>query len=241
MSERINEMFSKIAKHYDMMNHRLSLGADIRWRRAAAKECMLDKSEIEVLDVATGTGDLAIAIGREAQRRRKRVMITGMDFNEDMLEIARDKVSECNLKDINFKIADALVPTSKDNSYDIISCGFALRNFDSLPQFIEECSRVLRPGGRIVFVEVAKPDTFLSSFFRMYYFRIVPVMTAKYNKEAYNWLISSLWKFDKERLKQLVEDSGFDNIKVKNLTFGAAFLLTATKSGKKVKPGKEKQ
>ena len=202
---------------------------------------MLDKSEIDVLDVATGTGDLAIEIGEVALRRRKHVKITGMDFNEDMLEIARNKAHERGLEHINFKIADALVPTSKDNSYDIISCGFALRNFDSLPQFIEECHRVLRPNGKIVFVEVARPDTFLNSFFRMYYFKVVPAMTAKYNKEAYNWLISSLWKFDKERLKKLVENFGFENIKVKNLTFGAAFLLIATKPGKAVKQREEKQ
>ncbi len=230
MSDQIKEMFSTIAKHYDTVNHKLSFGADIRWRKKAAAECCaLARDRISVVDVATGTGDLTIAICEEAKRRNKSVEVLGMDFNEDMLSIAKQKVQEQGLTNVTFRVADVLVPTSPDNSYDIVTCGFALRNFDSLEKFVQESHRVLRPGGKIVFLEVARPTGAMSAFYKLYYFRIVPTIAAKYNSNAYQYLIDSLWKFDKNRLFKMVQEAGFKDVKLRNLSFGAAFILTATK------------
>ncbi len=232
MSEKNKKMFSRIASYYDKMNSILSLGADAKWRAEAARECMLSRRPIMVLDVATGTGELALAINAEASKRGKRVIIDGIDFNEDMLEVARKKLHQKAIKNIRLQLVDAL-SYSSDNAFDVITSGFALRNFDSLEKFIGVTYKLLKSNGKVVFLEVAKPESKFIDFFRFYYFKVIPVIAARYNKDAYIHLVSTAWEFDKDRLIRMMKSTGFTNVKVKNLSWGAAFILTAWKRGKK--------
>ncbi|MCW6160298.1 MAG: ubiquinone/menaquinone biosynthesis methyltransferase [Candidatus Micrarchaeales archaeon] len=229
MSDENKRMFSLIAKNYDKTNRLISLGADSGWRKVAAKECVTNKKAVRVLDVATGTGELAIAIARQMAKEDKEAYILGLDFNKDMLKIAREKIAKKGMKNIEFAMGDALALDLGSNEFDIVTSGFALRNFDDLQQFIRESYRVLSPGGKIVFLDVAKPDSIFNKIFEKYYFNIVPLMGAKYSKDAYVHLITTAWRFDKGKLPQMAKSVGFINPKIKNLTFGTAFIFTARK------------
>jgi demethylmenaquinone methyltransferase / 2-methoxy-6-polyprenyl-1,4-benzoquinol methylase len=237
MSDEIKNMFSTIADKYDRMNHIMSMGKDMGWRRSAAIECLIGPDTLNVLDVATGTGDLALTIIWEGEKRDKKISITGVDFNKDMLRVAKSKIKKENINNIRLIMGDALSLQLKSGSFDVVTSGFALRNFDSLKSFIEESYRVLKPGGKIVYLDVARPDTALTKLFQFYYFKIVPVIVTSvdYNPNAYQYLFSSLWIFDKHKALELVKHAGFKDAKIKNLTFGAAFLITARKPARKAK------
>ncbi len=236
MSQEIKSMFSRIAHHYDKMNRIMSLGIDTLWRKRAAKESMLDRDTLQVLDIATGTGDLAIEICKEAKKEGKDVHVHALDFNEDMLKLAKKKLKKMSIRNVEVISGDALKTGFKERSFDVITSGFALRNFDDLGTFIMETKRVLKPGGKIVLLDVARPETKLLKFFQLYYFKIIPALGARYyNEDAYTYLVSSIWKFDKERLMKIVKDAGFRDPKITNLTLGAAFVLTATKPNVKRK------
>ncbi len=238
MSNEIKQMFSTIADKYDKLNHMMSLGKDIGWRRKAARECLLiNKDDIVILDVATGTGDLAISILDEAEKNSRKVKITGLDFNKDMLNVARKKIESWKIKNFDLIVGDALSLQLKNSSFDVVTTGFALRNFDNLNAFVEESYRVLKPGGKIVYLDVARPDTALLKLFQFYYFKIVPVIvaSANYNPNAYQYLFSSLWVFDKHKALELVKKAGFKKAVIKNLTLGAAFIIVAEKPKKKAK------
>ncbi len=236
MSQEIKSMFSRIAHHYDKMNRIMSLGIDTLWRKRAAKESMLDRDTLQVLDIATGTGDLAIEVCKEAEKEGKDVHVHALDFNEDMLKLAKKKLKKMSIRNVEVISGDALKTGFKERSFDVITSGFALRNFDDLGTFIMETKRVLKPGGKIVLLDVARPETKLLKFFQLYYFKIIPALGARYyNEDAYTYLVSSIWKFDKERLMKIVKDAGFRDPKITNLTLGAAFVLTATKPNVKRK------
>ncbi len=229
-------MFSSIAKSYDRMNHIMSLGADIRWRKRAAMECVDGYVNPRVLDAATGTGDLALAIAKEARSRGGSADILGLDFNEDMLNVAKEKIARSGFQ-IELVVGNTQSMNLDGSSFDVVTTGFALRNFDNLKSFVEESYRVLRPGGRIVFLDVARPDVALSRLFQFYYFKIVPVIVVgtRYSPEAYQYLFNSLWIFDKNNALELVKRAGFRNANIKNLSLGAAFMIVATKPRKKAK------
>lgn len=234
MSNEIKQMFSKIADNYDKVNRIISLGADIRWRQRTAKECLDGLKSAKILDVATGTGDLAIALSNVAKMESKDVDIIGLDFNEDMLEIAKKKIKSSRIGNVKLVTGDALATKLSANEFDVITSGFALRNFDNLKDFLKESFRLLKPGGRIVFLDVAKPPASIGNVMQFYYFNVIPMIGAKYNKDAYVYLVSSLWKFDKRKLIQFAREVGFAHINLKNVTFGAAFIFSAKKpKGKK--------
>lgn len=234
MSEENKRMFSLIAKNYDKTNRLISLGADSGWRKEAAKECVINKKAIRVLDVATGTGELALSIMRQVEKSKRKIHIVGLDFNKDMLKIAKEKVEKRGLRNIEFMMGDALALDLGNSTFDLVTSGFALRNFDDLQQFIKESYRVLAPGGKIVFLDVAKPDNVFNKIFEKYYFNIIPLMGARYNRDAYVHLITTAWRFDKSALPHMARSAGFVNPKLRSLTFGTAFIFTAKKP-KKVK------
>ena len=153
-----------------------------------------------------------------------------------MLKLAKKKLKKMSIRNVEVISGDALKTGFKERSFDVITSGFALRNFDDLGTFIMETKRVLKPGGKIVLLDVARPETKLLKFFQLYYFKIIPALGARYyNEDAYTYLVSSIWKFDKERLMKIVKDAGFRDPKITNLTLGAAFVLTATKPNVKRK------
>jgi len=229
MSNNINQMFSSISASYDRLNSIISLGFDQVWRKLVAKECLKDKNELKILDAATGTGELAINIVKLAEKQNKKVDVIGVDFNKDMLAIANEKITKNNIKDIKLIEGDVLYTDFPNEEFDVITSAFALRNLDNLKRFMDETYRILKPEGQIVFLDVAKPGAILNKLFKFYYFKIIPMIGAKYNKNAYLYLVNSLWAFEKDKIIDLLKDLNFKDIKIKNLTLGAAFILSAKK------------
>ncbi|MGC8572093.1 MAG: ubiquinone/menaquinone biosynthesis methyltransferase [Candidatus Micrarchaeia archaeon] len=230
MSDKINSMFSSISASYDRLNKIISLGLDKKWRKKTALKCLDMPGELNILDVATGTGELAIEISKIAAHNNRLVNIIGVDFNEDMLKIAEAKIKNLNIQNIKLINQDVLSTTFDNNSFDVITSAFALRNLDSLDQFINEINRILKNKGKIVFLDVLKPGLIFSKLLKFYYFYVIPLLGSKVNKDAYNYLVMSLWMFDKNKFINLLKDRGFINIKLENTIFGTAFIVSAEKS-----------
>ncbi len=208
-----------------MFNHLFSLGIDIGWRKEAAKEAMIDKSEFKVLDLATGTGDLALAINKQAKRQDKKVYIVGTDFNKPMLNHAKQKSK--GISNMRFAIGDALDIKYPDSSFDVITTAFSLRNFDNLGTFSKEMKRVLKKGGKFVLLDMARPEN--NQVFTIGYFKVISFVGSSVNPGAYRWLTSSIWAFDKQKMVSMLKKHGFKDIKLRNLRSGIAFIITGRK------------
>lgn len=228
MSERINNLFSKISPRYDIFNHLFSMGIDMEWRRDAAKEAMLQQDRYVLLDAATGTGDLAIAVNKAAKARGKSIEIIGIDINHDMLRLAKKKA--CRIGDIRFEEGDALRLQYPDRSFEAVTTGFSLRNFDDLEVFVREVRRILKKGGRFIFLDMAKPDRGYQAAFFNFYSRFIRSIGALVDRGAYSWLVFSINNFDKKKVVELANKYGFNNVKIRSLRTGIAFIVTGEKA-----------
>ena len=184
---QVRAMFDRIARVYDRMNSVMTVGMHHRWRERAADLARLRPGD-RALDVATGTGDLAV----ELERRTGPGGVVGVDFAEAMLEIARRKAPE-----IEFEVGNALALDYPDDSFDAATVGFGARNFSDLARGLAELVRVVRPGGRVVVLEITTPQRPpLSWFFRMWFDRVVPRLgRLAGDPDAYTYLPSSVRRF----------------------------------------------
>ena len=184
---QVRAMFDRIARVYDRMNSVMTVGMHHRWRQRAADLAQV-RSGDRVLDVATGTGDLAI----ELERRTGPGGVVGMDFAEAMLDIARSKAPA-----VTFEQGNALELSYPDDSFNAATVGFGARNFSDLGRGLAEMTRVVRPGGRVVVLEITTPQRPpLSWFFRMWFDRIVPGLgRVAGDSDAYTYLPSSVRRF----------------------------------------------
>lgn len=205
---QVQAMFDSIAGRYDLLNRVLSMGVDRGWRVAAAK-AVLENNPKDVLDIATGTGDFAIAIQKLAPDAK----VTGSDFAIEMLKIARSKADVLNLE-IPFEQGDALALPYADSSFDSVSCAFGFRNFADFKRGLEEFYRVLRVGGRCVILEFPPPpDNLLGQCYTLYFKHILPVIGGiiSGNQAAYKYLPESVIAFPKpEALADLMQSVGFE-------------------------------
>jgi len=185
-------MFDRIAGVYDLMNSVMTAGLHHRWRERAADMAALGPGD-RALDVATGTGDLAIELSRRVGPQGE---VVGSDFSEGMLELARRKAPE-----LRFEHGNALALPYDDDSFDAASVGFGARNFSDLPQGLREMARVVRPGGRVVILEITTPERPpLSWFFRLWFDRVVPLLGRfAGDSDAYSYLPSSVRRFPNAR------------------------------------------
>ncbi len=227
MSRESKERFDRIHRHYDFFNHLFSLGVDIGWRKEAANESMIGKKSYDILDVATGTGDLAMAISRAAKENGKSVKIIGIDFNQHMLDHAKEKVERMGIGNIRIERGDALEIRFGDSTFDVVTSGFALRNFDDLNRFAREAYRVMKKGGKLVMLDMSRPDNNL--WFMKSYFKLMEAIGSLAGKDAYKWLTQSILNFDKHKVAGIFRKQGFSNVKVKELRTGVAFIITGRK------------
>jgi demethylmenaquinone methyltransferase/2-methoxy-6-polyprenyl-1,4-benzoquinol methylase len=180
-------MFDRIAGLYDLMNSVMTAGLHHRWRRRAADLARLRPGE-RALDVATGTGDLALELARRVGREGE---VIGSDFSEGMLERARRKGA--GAPNVRFEPGNALALPYADGEFAAATVGFGARNFSDLEQGLREMARVVRPGGRVVVLEITTPTTPpLSTFFRLWFDRVVPLIG---RDEAYTYLPNSVKRF----------------------------------------------
>jgi demethylmenaquinone methyltransferase/2-methoxy-6-polyprenyl-1,4-benzoquinol methylase len=190
--EQVRAMFDRIARVYDLMNSVMTAGLHQRWRERAVDLAGVGPGD-RVLDVATGTGDLAIALRR---RVGSSGAVVGSDFSERMLELARAKAH-----DVRFESANALDLPYDDDSFDAATVGFGARNFSDLARGLSEMARVVRPGGRVVVLELTTPERPpLSWFFRLWFDRLVPLLgRVAGDPDAYTYLPSSVRRFPNAR------------------------------------------
>jgi demethylmenaquinone methyltransferase/2-methoxy-6-polyprenyl-1,4-benzoquinol methylase len=217
-------MFAKISDRYDLLNHLLSGNMDKRWRRKVARELRhtLAAKDNSVLDVACGTGDLAITLFESSGGR-----VIGTDFCRPMLALAAKKASR-RAASIPFVEADALTLPFRDGSFDGVTIAFGLRNLSSVEGGLKELLRVLKPGGRAVVLEFSKPVVpGFRAVFQFYFATVLPLLggIVSGSRSAYKYLPDSVSRFpDQVRLASLMREIGFAEVDYQNLTGGIAAL-----------------
>ena len=228
----ISELFDAIAPKYDKLNHLMSFNLDKNWRRKAVRAIVSEHRSLQILDVATGTGDLAIDIARAAGPGTK---VVGLDLSENMLEVAKEKVAQQNLSQtIDFQQGSCEQLPFEDASFDRVSVAFGVRNFEDMELGLREMCRILRPGGRLVILELSYPDNrFLQWCFRQYALRWLPIVGGKVSgyRAAYQYLPESVLKFPKPAVMvPKIREAGFENVEAQAFTFGVCRMYVAEKT-----------
>lgn len=223
----IGTMFDSIAVNYDSFNHLLSAGIDRKWRKrtvASLKPCE------KLLDVATGTADLAIALASSG----KVSSVTGIDISKGMIEIGRQKVAKAGLENkISIVEGSALDMPFRNDSFDAVTCAYGVRNFSNLDQGLREMCRVLAPGGQLEILEFSYPSNRMVRFvYNLFFTHVMPVVgrIVCKNKSAFSYFRDSVKGFIWGRdMASRIETAGFRNVEFKTMTFGITTLYKAEK------------
>jgi demethylmenaquinone methyltransferase/2-methoxy-6-polyprenyl-1,4-benzoquinol methylase len=226
----VRGMFGRIARVYDLMNRLMTAGLDRRWRDFAVRQLALGADALG-LDVGTGTGDLAIAAIRAAGPRTRMI---GVDFTEEMLAIGRAKLERLHLADrVELRQGDGEHLDFPDATFDGVCSAFVMRNLADLPAGLREQYRVLKPGGRMVCLEITHPPGALfGAAFHLYYDRLIPLLGTIIGRsfESYRYLHQSLAVFPRApELKALMERAGFTDVRYHYLTGGVVAVHVGTK------------
>jgi demethylmenaquinone methyltransferase/2-methoxy-6-polyprenyl-1,4-benzoquinol methylase len=230
----LHAFYSRIYKRYDLINRIFTFGLDSRWRKAAALECLLSKPQ-HVLDLCCGTADLTVEICKQAKQE---ISITGYDFNNNMLEIARQKVKHLNFKAVDFIEGDAANMPFAANTFDSITIGFGFRNltFDNpaSQQHIDEIYRVLKNNGKLIILESGIPENFFIRMgYKLYlYLFLIPMGSLlSGNFKAYWYLAhSSSGFYSVNQIKELLMENNMHSFSCRRFFMGSANLMVAFKS-----------
>ena len=222
----VQKMFDDISYNYDFLNHFLSFGIDIYWRRKFIKELPINNNSI-VLDVATGTGDIAFQI-----KKKYGCQIIGLDYSNKMLNKAVIKSNKKKTDNILFIQGDAEYLPIKNNSIDIITISYGFRNLGNFNKALKEFNRVLKSGGMLGILEFSNPKSIIfSKFFKFYFKNILPFIGKILSgSNAYNYLPESVTEFfSRNQLIELMKDNGFTNCSIKDLTYGTTSIFKGIK------------
>ncbi|NCI48736.1 bifunctional demethylmenaquinone methyltransferase/2-methoxy-6-polyprenyl-1,4-benzoquinol methylase UbiE [Sediminibacterium roseum] len=223
--QQVADMFNSIAYRYDFLNRFLSVGIDVWWRKKAISQ-LRSIAPQQVLDVATGTGDVAIM----THKMLKPASITGIDISEGMLAFGRKKIEKAGLSDqIELKKGDSENIPFEDDSFDAITVAFGVRNFQNLEKGLKEMRRVLRPGGKLMVLEFSRSKNVL---FKFYMNRITPTIGKLFskNKEAYTYLNHSVQAFPEgQTFLNIMHEAGFTQTYLKKLSFGICTIYCGSK------------
>lgn len=227
--EQVQRMFDKIAHSYDLLNHLLSMGIDKKWRKAAINSLRPFKPRT-ILDVATGTGDFALLATKELQPES----LLGVDLSEGMMDVARQKAEKAGLSHIiSFKREDCLQLSLPSDTYDAVMVAYGVRNFSDLDRGLSEMCRVMKPGGRLVIIELTSPVRFpMKQLFWMYSHIYMPAIGKLVSRDsnAYSYLPATMEAFPQGEVMQgILAKAGFKDVRFKRFTFGLSTLYTATK------------
>jgi len=227
--QQVAQMFDHIAFRYDFLNHLLSGGLDMGWRKKAIHE-LSDLNPKNILDVATGTGDMPILMAKRLHPEK----ITGIDISEGMLDLGRKKITRMKLNDlIDLEIGDSEAINAPDNIYDAVTVAFGVRNFEHLELGLKEMLRVMKPGGKLVILEFSKPEN--SSFKKLcdFYFRFITPGIGKIfskNKKAYQYLDESVKAFPEGAgFLEILKKSGYADTSQKALSLGICSIYCGNK------------
>ena len=221
------DMFDNIAPKYDLLNHVLSMKIDVLWRNTLVKWMNKDQPK-EVLDVATGTGDLAIAVQRGTKAK-----VVGLDLSQQMLNVGIDKIKKLNLNhEISMRKGDAENLPFESNKFDAVSVAFGVRNFENLEKGLAELRRVVKENKSVYILEFSKVEGFLGPFYLFYFKNILPQIGKLVSKDnrVYTYLPDSVNAFPfGEKMKNILLNTGFKKVEYKKLSLGIATIYKATK------------
>src|SRR5690606_18357558 len=226
--EQVTKMFDTISKEYDGLNRVISFGIDIKWRKKVV-QLVADSNPNIILDIATGTGDLAINLAKTKAKK-----IIGLDISEGMLNVGKEKILYKSLQDrIEMVVGDSENLPFEDNTFDAITVGFGIRNFETLEKGLAEILRVLKPGGIFVILETSVPTkTPFKQGYNLYTKNIMPLIGKLFSKDrsAYKYLSDSASVFPYgETLNNILREIGFINVVNRPQTFGVATIYTSSK------------
>ncbi len=225
---QVTTMFDKIAPYYDFLNRLLSAGIDTIWRKKAIAK--IDSDVSEVLDIATGTADLAFEIVKQHPKTK----VTGVDVSNEMLEVGRKKVIKRNKSEsITLDLGDSENLQYDTNHFDAITAAFGVRNFENLEKGLAEMYRVLKPGGQMVILEFSRPKFFpFKQLYNTYFKYVLPVIGKITSKDprAYQYLYESVQKFpDYENFDMILKKIGLKNTSWDSLSLGICTIYTGRK------------
>ncbi len=227
--KQVEQMFDTISENYDGMNRVISMGTDVSWRKKVIA-MVAEKKPDSILDIATGTGDLAIQFAKATKSKK----IVGLDLSEGMLSVARKKVAQTDLANhVEFVQGDSEALPFADHSFDAITVSFGIRNFENLEKGLAEILRVLKPGGIFVILETSVPTKFpFKQGYNLYSKHILPLLGRLFSKDkvAYQYLSESANAFPfGENLNNILRQIGFKEVKNMPQTLGVATIYSATK------------
>ena len=218
--EGIRKLFDNIAPDYDKLNHILSLNIDKGWRKKAVRELVDVSTPLSVLDVACGTGDFTMEIARKAAEGSR---VIGIDLSEGMMKIGREKIAAAGLQ-AEMVQGDCEDLPYADESFDRISVGFGVRNFEHLEVGLREMCRVLKKDGKLVILELSVPsNSFIRWCYKLYFLKILPAVGGwiSGDRGAYEYLPASVLRFPApDKFIAMMNDAGFSNVAHRGLTFG---------------------
>ena len=226
--QQVAEMFNNISKRYDLLNHVLSMGIDILWRKKAVRMLKPFNPKV-ILDIATGTGDFAIESSNLKPNK-----IYGVDISEGMLEVGRKKITAKKLENvIEMQLGDSENLSFEDNFFDAVTVAFGVRNYENLKLGLSEMLRVMKPGGHVVIIEFSKPSRFpVKQVYNFYFKAILPTIGKLVSKDqsAYTYLPESVSAFPYgQKFVDIMNEVGFTETKAIPLTLGISSIYWGSK------------
>lgn len=227
--EGVKKMFDNIAPDYDRLNHILSLNIDKNWRKKAVRELADEARPLNVLDVACGTGDFTIEIARKVPQGST---VVGVDISDGMIAVGLEKLAKLGI-DAALEVADCEALPYEDNTFDRISVGFGVRNFEHLELGLSEMYRVLAPGGKLVILELSVPsNAFIRWCYKLYFLKILPFIggLVSGDRSAYEYLPASVLRFPApDKFMSIMKSAGFDVVEHRAMTLGVCRMYIGKK------------
>lgn len=224
----IRRMFDAIAPSYDLLNRIISMGLDRSWRQETVRRVAIEKP-MHILDLASGTGDLAIDLAKTLPE----ATIVAADLSTEMLQIGQKKAAQQGVQHAILPTpCDALAMPFKNNSFDAVTCAFGVRNFYNLPDALQEMKRVLTPGGLLAVLELCEPIGWVRPFYKAHAFHIIPFVgkVVGHNKKAYQYLPKSIERVaQRETFTNMLKQQGWERVTYRTFTPGVCALYIAYK------------
>tara|TARA_Y100000817_G_scaffold287568_1_gene256213 strand:+ start:292 stop:1008 length:717 start_codon:yes stop_codon:yes gene_type:complete len=224
----VTRLFNDIARRYDFLNHFFSFGIDYYWRSRLVKSIQPQKNHI-VLDVATGTGDVAFKLAPKTEK------VTGIDIASNMIDLANKKKDKKKLLNVDFLVGDAENLPFEDNTFDVITISYGYRNISDQPKALKEFNRILKKEGRLFILEFSEPkNRIIGPLYKFYSYKVMPFVASIFTKKyAYDYLPESIDMFpSRQEIKKTLEDNNFSNIDIIDMTFGISSIFSGQKNEK---------